>query len=502
MSAAEFRRRAHELVDVIAGYWEQVDDLPVRSRVEPGEVLRGLPDAAPERGMGEAGWDGLAAEIDRLIMPGLTHWQSGRFFGYFPANISGPAVLGELLAAGLGVQGMLWSTSPACTELEMRVLDWLGRAIGLPETFLFGAAGHGASGGGSIQGTASDAAVSVLVAARARARASGAQRDGEGVVYASSQAHSSIVKAAMVTGVAAGPEDRAHARIIEVNGQGAMRPEALAAALREDLASGRVPLLVAATIGTTGTTAIDPLARIAEVLGEIDAARRPWLHVDAAHAGAACVCPEYQGWLAGVGRADSICFNPHKWLLTNFDCDCLWVRERRWLVQGMSITPEYLRNAGTDAGVVDYRDWHVPLGRRFRSLKLWLVLRHYGLEGLRAYIRGHIELARGFEAAMRREADFEVWGTRTMNLVCVHVRPRAGEAPAATDARTKAVMERVNATGRAFVTHTVTPGGDGQPGRLVIRVAIGAARTTRAHVEELVTLLRDAAREAGSRGLA
>lgn len=492
MSGAEFRRRAHELVDLIAAYWEQVDALPVQSRSRPGDLLSALPLAAPDHAMGEAGWNGLAAEIDRLIMPGLTHWQSGNFFGYFPANISGPAVLGELLAAGLGVQGMLWSTSPACTELEMRVLDWLGRAIGLPEAFLFGAAGHGASGGGSIQGTASDAAVSVLVAARARQRGTGQQ--GPGVVYTSSQAHSSIVKAAMVTGVAAGPDDRTHARLIDVDAQGAMRPEALRIALREDLAAGRVPLLVAATIGTTGTTAIDPLAEIGAALGEIDAARRPWLHVDAAHAGAACVCPEFQVWLAGIERADSICFNPHKWLLTNFDCDCLWVRERRWLVQGMSITPEYLRNAGTDAGVVDYRDWHVPLGRRFRSLKLWLVLRHYGLEGLRAYIRGHMELAREFEEAMRLQPDFEVWGTRTMNLVCVHARPLPGEAPAATDARTKRVMERVNASGRAFVTHTVTPGGDGGPRRLVIRVAIGAARTTRAHVMALVDLLREAAR--------
>jgi aromatic-L-amino-acid decarboxylase len=486
MSADEFRRAGHEVVEWIASYWERLQRtdaaLPVLSRVAPGEVAAGLPRVAPERG--EA-WETIFADFERVVMPGITHWQSPGFFAFFPANASGPAVLGEMLAAGLGVNGMLWATSPAATEVETRVLDWMGRAVGLPETFL----SESANGGGVIQGTASEAVLVGMLAARARRKGPNAQRakgpngggskeQGRMVVYASTQAHSSVVKGAMIAGIADGPEDRGGVRLIGTDASFAMDAAELERAIEEDEAAGRVPLFVCATVGTTSSTAIDPVRRI----GEVAARHGVWMHVDAALAGSACICPEFRHWLDGIELVDTFSFNPHKWLLTNFDCSLLWTRDRASLTGALSITPEYLKNAASQAGsVIDYRDWQIPLGRRFRALKLWFVVRHYGLEGLRAYIREHIRLAALFESWVRADERFEEVTERTMTLVCFRLR---GEGDA-RDRRNKALLARANAGGRVYLTHTVLPGVG-----YVLRLAVGSTFTREADVRGAWEVIR------------
>ena len=455
MTPDEFRRWGREVVDWIASYMEQVEDLPVRSRVEPGEVLAGLPSHPPQEG--EA-FDAILADVDRLVLPGITHWQSPRFFAYFPANASGPSILGDLLASGLGVQGMLWSTSPACTELETRVLDWMVGMLGLPDRFLSTGAG-----GGVIQDTASSATLCALIAARERATEFGAGRngcDGTLVAYASSEAHSSVEKAVRIAGL--GSEQL---RLLPVDGDQAMRPDALTDAIRDDRAAGLTPCFVVATVGTTSTLAIDPVPAI----GEICAREGIWLHVDAAMAGTAALCPEFTSLHDGIELADSYCFNPHKWMFTNFDCDCFYVADRAALVRALAILPEYLRNSATDSGkVIDYRDWHIPLGRRFRALKLWFVIRHYGVEGLRHHLRRHVALATEFGAWIDGDERFERLTPIRLNMVCF--RHRGG------DEITAGILEEVNASGRAFLTHTRLDGA------LALRMVVGQTNTERRHV--------------------
>ncbi|WP_338863611.1 pyridoxal-dependent decarboxylase [Myxococcus stipitatus] len=488
LSAAEFRELGHRMVDWIADYQARLESFPVRSQVAPGGIAAKLPLHPPEEGLGGAsGWDSIFKDLEDIILPGLTHWQSPSFFAYFPANASGPAVLGELLSAGLGVQGMLWSTSPAATEVETRVLDWLAELTGLPEDFR----STSATGGCVIQGTASEATLVAMVAARERARRHGAPVDSEWVAYASTQAHSSVLKAAMLCGVAHGSEDKAHVRLIETDARYSMRPEALERAIREDLAAGRKPFFVCATVGSTSSGAVDPVRAVGEVLARTGvSAAGGWLHIDSAWAGAALVCPEHRGLLDGVEVADSLSFNPHKWLLTNFDCNAFYTRDRRALLDALSVTPEYLRNAASTSGaVIDYRDWQVPLGRRFRALKLWFVLRHYGAQGLRAHIREHVRLGECFEQWVAADERFEVSAPRSLSLVCFRLKPRLEETPVDTDGRNRALMERVNASGKVFLSHTVLPGVDGLPARYVLRMAIGSTTTEERHVRAAWELL-------------
>jgi aromatic-L-amino-acid/L-tryptophan decarboxylase len=475
LSPEEFRQLGHQTVDWLAGYMRRLEGLPVAPSIRPGDILRMLPEHPPEQGFaaGDAlrEWGAVFEDLDRVIVPGLLNWQSPRFFGYFPCNSSGPGILGEMLSGGLNVIGMMWATSPAATELEMRVMDWLAGMLDLPAVFRSGGAG-----GGCIQGTASESTLIAMLAARERALDSGAKAD-ELVAYTSTQAHSSVVKAAMVAGFARGPDDRSHLRLIDVDDQYRMRPDLLARAIAEDRAGGRTPFYVCATVGTTSTTSVDPVAHIASVLGDAGG-RRVWLHVDAAHAGAACICPEFRWMLAGVEQADSLCFNPHKWLLTNFDCDCFWVRDCAALVRALSITPEYLRNPASESGeVIDYRDWQIPLGRRFRALKLWLVIRHYGAAGLRMHIREHVRLAGLLEEWVRADERFELAAPRTLNLVCFRLRGGDG------DGRTRRLLERLNAGGRAFMTHTILRDASGAD-RFVVRMAIGSTLTEERHVRE------------------
>ncbi len=466
----EFRRLGHRLVDWIADYHRRVAELPVLSRAAPGDLLRALPEAPPEAGCGEPGWDQILADLDALIVPGLTHWQSPHFHAYFPCNASTPGILGELVSAGLGIQGMLWATSPAATELEERVLDWLAQLMDLPERFR-----APVSGGGVIQGTASEAALVAMVAARHRM---GSGRDADLVAYASTQAHSSIVKAAKIAGICDDADGttkggRRTVRFVPTDARLRMDPEALRAAIHEDQEKGRIPFFVCATVGTTSSGAVDPLPAIGRVLAETGfGSAGGWLHVDAAWAGSAAVCPEHRDLLQGLEHADSYTFNPHKWLLTNFDCSAFWTSDRDSLTAALGVTPEYLRNRATDAGqVVDYRDWQIPLGRRFRALKLWFVLRHFGAEGLRAHIRHHVALGKLFEELVATDPDFELAAERSLSLVCFRLRG------AHADARGRQLLEALHAEGKTFLSHTsLADPATGEP-RFVIRMAIGAAAT-------------------------
>ncbi len=501
MTGDQFRARGERMLELIASYWQTLDSKgspPVMCDKGPGWLLERLPAAAPDAPGGTAEWDAIFSDIEQLVIPALTHWQSPNFYAFFPCNGSYPAILGELLSAGLGVNGMLWATSPAATELETRLLDWMARAMGLPDTFL----STSPNGGGCIQATASESTLAALLAARHRVRTT---RDlgphPEFVVYTSTQAHSSVAKAAMIAGIALGPEDP-HIRMVPVKADGAMDEPALARLVAEDAAAGRVPLMVCATIGTTGITAIDRVDRIAAALEAIPAwcESGAWIHVDAAHAGALMLCEEFAHLRAGLDRVDSLCFNPHKWMLTTFDCDLFWTRDRRSLISSMSINPAYLKNEASESGAVfDYRDWHVPLGRRFRALKLWFVLRHYGLSGIRAYLREHLRLAALVEGWVRDDAAFESCADRTMNLVVFRPRPHEGADAAAQDARTKQLMDAVNRSGRLYVSPVVLPREWDKTkrahlaGRLAIRMAIGATLTREHHVRAAWEEIRRAA---------
>jgi aromatic-L-amino-acid decarboxylase len=468
MTPEQFRQHGHEVVDWIADYWTRIGSFPVRSTVAPGDVRAALPTSPPERGEPFAD---VLGDLDRVVVPGLTHWQHPGFFGYFPANTSGPSVLGDLVSAGLGVQGMSWVTSPAATELEQHVMDWFAELLGLPASFR-----STGTGGGVVQDSSSGANLVALLAALHRSSGGATVRRGvepeRATVYVSAETHSSMEKAVRIAGLGSDA-----VRIVEVDGDLAMNPGALAARMERDVARGYTPVLVCATVGTTSTTAVDPLAAI----GPICQKHGAWLHVDAAYAGVSAVVPELRSLQDGVEWADSYTTDAHKWLLTGFDATLFWVADRAALTGALAILPEYLRNAATDAGaVVDYRDWQVPLGRRFRALKLWFVLRWYGAEGLRAHIRSSVALAQ--ELAGRAEADerFDVPVPHPLSLVCLAPRWPAGVD---ADVATMTLLERLNDGGEVFLTHTTVRGS------VVLRVAVGAPTTTREHVDRVWALL-------------
>jgi aromatic-L-amino-acid decarboxylase len=455
MTPDEFRRHGREVIDWIADYMERVERLPVLAQIAPGEVRGRLPEHPPWHG---EPFDAILKDVNDIILPGITHWQSPNFFAYFPCNNSGPSVLGELLSAGLGVQGMLWATSPACTELETLVLDWLVEALGLPEQFRSTGAG-----GGVIQDTASSATLCAILAARDRTKTRRVEHSeyvGELTAYASSQAHSSIEKGLRIAGL--GGESF---RRIDVDRDWAMRPDRLAEAMEADTAAGRRPCFVCATTGTTSSLAFDPLRAI----GAICRRHNVWLHVDAAMAGTAAICPEFRARHDGLELADSYCFNPHKWMLTNFDCCCFYVANRGPLIDALGILPEYLKNQATQSGqVIDYRDWQIPLGRRFRALKLWFVLRSFGIEGIQQMVRRHVALARELAGWIAADARFELAAPVTLNLVCF--RHRAG------DEATQRILDRVNASGKLLISHTRLDD------RLTLRFCVGQANTEQRHV--------------------
>jgi aromatic-L-amino-acid decarboxylase len=395
MTSQQFRDAGKRLIDWIADYYEQVEGYPVLAQVVPGQIRKSLPPDPPQSG---EKFDAILATVNAKIMPGITHWQSPNFFAYFPANTCEHSVLGDLLSSGLGVQGMLWATSPACTELETLVLDWLAKMLALPETFL-----SSGKGGGVIQDSASSSSLCAVLAARERATGFRSNEDGcrdELVAYTSTQAHSSIEKDVKVAGIG-----RRNLRLIDVDSNFAMRPDLLEKAIEEDKRAGKIPFIVCATTGTTSSLALDPL----ESIGRICKKHNLWLHVDAAMAGTAALCPEFRHLQQGLELADSYCFDAHKWMFTNFDCSCFYVADRETLTRSLDVLPEYLRNpaSGSDA-VFEYRNWHVPLGRRFRALKLWFVIQHYGVEGLQLLVRRHVELAQTFLRWVRDDQRFEL----------------------------------------------------------------------------------------------
>ena len=476
MTPDEFRRAGRELVDWIADYHERIEELPVLSPVAPGEVRSKLPAKPPEA---PESFEAMLRDVEEIVVPGLTHWQHPGFFAYFPSNASFPSMLGELLSAGLGVQGMLWATSPASTELETHVLDWLVDALALPEQFR-----STGKGGGVIQDTASSAVLCALLAARERATGLMGNRrgvrGGELVCYTSDQAHSSVEKAVKIAGL--GTENL---RLVRTDSEFRMRTDLLAEEIAADRGAGKRPFFVSATVGTTSSLAVDPLPAI----GELCRDEGLWLHVDAAMAGTAALCPEHRWIHDGLEAADSYCFNPHKWMFTNFDCDAFWVRDRTSLLRALSVLPEYLRNRATESGaVIDYRDWQVPLGRRFRALKLWFVLRGFGLEGLRHHVRRHVALAERFAARVEADDRFELAAPRTLNLVCFRLR---GD----DDAPNERLLELLNASGSLYLTHTRLGG------RYSLRMSIGQAKTEERHVDAAWEAIGKAAdevlREAG-----
>ena len=456
MTPDEFRRNGHAVVDWIADYYARIESYPVLSRVEPGQVRASLPAQLPARG---ESFDAILGDIEKLIVPGITHWQSPNFYAFFPCNASGPAILGDLLSSGLGVQGMLWATSPACTELETHVLDWLVEMLGLPHKFL-----STQTGGGVIQDTASSASLCAMLAARERATNFASNRhgcDGKLVAYTSTQAHSSIEKDAQIAGLG-----RDNLRLIEVDEEFAIRADALARQIEQDRRAGLKPCFVCATVGTTSSNAIDPVPDIGRICRE----NNLWLHVDAAMSGTAALCPEFRHIHQGLEFADSYCFNPHKWMFTNFDCDCFWVADRAALIKTLSVQPEYLKNKATESGAVfDYRDWQIPLGRRFRSLKLWFVIRNYGIEGLQYHIRRHVQLAQEFAGWVKNDSRFELAAPVPLNLVCF--RHKGG------DEVNQGLMDRLNRSGDLYLTHTRLND------RLTLRFCVGQTNTEARHVQ-------------------
>ncbi|XP_074841579.1 aromatic-L-amino-acid decarboxylase [Carettochelys insculpta] len=417
MDAAEFRKRGKEMVDYIADYYEQLENRQVYPDVEPGYLRPLIPDAAPQE---PESFEDVLKDIGRIIMPGVTHWHSPYFFAYFPTASSFPGLLADMLSGGIGCVGFSWAASPACTELETVMLDWLGKMINLPEEFL---ASKDGEGGGVIQGTASEATLVMLLAARTKTIRRVQSEHPELamgdvmsrlVAYASDQAHSSVEKAALIGGV--------KIKNIPSDDKFAVRGSALQDALQEDRAAGLIPFFViqfCATLGTTSCCSFDKLLE----LGPICNKENIWMHVDAAYAGSAFICPEFQHLLNGVEFADSFNFNPHKWLLVNFDCSAMWVKKRSDLTNAFKLDPLYLQHSHQESGLVtDYRHWQIPLGRRFRSLKMWFVFRMYGVKGLQEYIRKHVKLAHEFENLVLQDKRFEICAEVTLGLVCFRLK--------------------------------------------------------------------------------
>ncbi len=472
MTPEQFRANGHALIDWIATYLGGVEHYRVQPDVAPGALRAALPAEPPSGG---EPFPEVFADLEQLILPGLTHWQHPAFFAYFPANSSYPSILGELLCAGLGVNAMSWVTSPAATELETHVVEWMAELLGLPAALR-----DGGRGGGMIQATASEATLSSILAARWRAtggavNSAGGEATGGLVAYTTREAHSSVAKGLRIAGI--GEEQ---IRWIDTDASFAMRPDSLGRAIDADIAAGRTPFWIGATAGTTSSTAFDPVARI----GEIAQQHGVWLHVDGAMCGIAALAEEFRWVNSGLELADSYCTNPHKWMGVNFDCDLFWVADRAALLGALSILPEYLRSTAAGSGAaIDYRDWGIPLGRRFRALKLWFVLRCTPLEEIREMIRGHVALAGKLAGWVVADGRFEIVAPHPMSLVCLRLR---GED---ADARTDALIAAANASGEALFTRTVLGG------KTALRFSIGSRATEERHVRAAWELLRRVAGE-------
>ncbi len=467
MDKATFRKYGHQLVDWIADYFEGVDEYPVKSRVKPGEIKASLPGSPPSRG---EDMEDIWQDFQKIILPGITHWQHPGWFAYFPANNSPASVLGELLSAGLGAQCMIWATSPAAEELEEVVLDWLRQMLGLPEGLK-----------GVIQDTASTATLVALLTAREVATNFSSNDRGiqESLkIYSSQETHSSIEKGMKIAGYG-----RENLRYIATDEDYALRPDKLEEAIQEDIKAGEKPACVVATIGTTSSTAIDPLPEIGEICDRYDI----WLHVDAAFAGTAALLEEKRDLLSGAEYLDSFVFNPHKWMLTNFDCSAYFVRDPELLIRTLAINPEYLKTA-RDEEVNNYRDWGIQLGRRFRALKLWFVIRDYGVEGIKNIIRKHIELAEEFAGWIQESEELELLAPVSTSLVCFRWNDGITSREELNRINEE-MLKRINESGEVYLTHTKLDD------KYTIRLAIGQRTTGKKQVERAWEIIERAAAE-------
>lgn len=480
----EFRRQGHMIVDFLADYYNNIEKYPVLSQVEPGYLRKLLPISAP---LDAEPVEAILEDIHQHIIPGITHWQSPNYFAYFPSSGSTAGFLGEMLSSGFNVVGFNWISSPAVTELESIVMDWLGKMLELPQSFLFSG-----NGGGVIQGTTCEAMLCTLIAARDQMLIKiGRDNIGKLVVYGSDQTHCALAKAAKIAGI--NPNNFRAIKTTKSTSFG-MSPESLQIAISLDVNSGLIPLYLCATIGTTSTTAVDPLGPLCDVTKQYYGM---WVHVDAAYAGSACICPEFRHFINGVEGANSFSLNAHKWFFTTLDCCCVWLKDPSALINSLSTNPEYLRNRASDSKqVVDYKDWQITLSRRFRAMKLWLVLRSYGVANLRNSLRSHVKMAKLFEESVSSDNRFEIVVPRYFAMVCFRVLPSAilmrktnqnnieyyvdegGEVDHQTLANefNRKLLESVNASGSIYMSHAQVDG------IYMIRFAIGATLTEDKHV--------------------
>uniref|UniRef100_A0A1B6G856 Tyrosine decarboxylase n=1 Tax=Cuerna arida TaxID=1464854 RepID=A0A1B6G856_9HEMI len=470
MDTEEFRQRGKEMVDYMCEYMETVADRPVISTVQPNYLRSLLPREAPTD---PEPWEDVMADVENKIMPGITHWQHPRFHAYFPAGNSYPSILGDMLSDIIACVGFSWAASPACTELETIVLDWFGKAIGLPQTFL-----SDSRGGGVIQGSASECILVCMLAARAQALRRLHEEDPsisevghlpKLVAYCSREAHSCVEKAAMISLV--------QLRILEPDADNSLRGEILRKAIEEDEAKGLVPFFVSAIMGSTGSCSFDNLVE----LGPVAKKHGCWMHVDAAYAGSAFICPEFQHLLNGIEVVDSFNTNPNKWLLINFDCSCLWVKERKKLIGALNVDPLYLKHEHEDE-VFDYRHWCIPLSRRFRSLKMWFVFRSYGISGLQEYIRNHVRLARLFENHVLKDKRFEIVNDVRMGLVCFRLRSEG-------DKLTADLLANINHSGKIHMIPARIKG------KYIIRFSVNAQHATEKDIDYAWSVITEYATE-------
>lgn len=462
MTSEEFRKYGHEFVYWMADYFDQVENLPVKPDIQPGDIRQRLPEVAPHEG---ESMKTIFKDFQEIIVPGMTHWQSPSFHAYFPGNNSKPSVLAEMLMATMGAQCMLWATSPAATELEDQVMEWLRKMVGLTDAWV-----------GSIQNGASDATLNAILTAREKASEFLINKEGFSNnrfrIYASEQIHSSIDKAVAISGIG-----RDNLVKIKTDENFALVPEALQQAIEADIENGYHPLMIIAGIGTTGTTAIDPLAELIKTGKEFNI----WVHVDAALAGTALVLKEMRWIATDLEKADSFVFNPHKWMFTNFDASAYFVRDSEALINTFSISPEYLKTK-EDSQVNNYRDWGIPLGRRFRALKIWFVLRNYGVKGIQDKIRKHLELAQWFRQKVDESDKFELMAPVPLNTVCFR-RAFNDRSMDEENAFNEELLHRVNKTGEIFITHVVLEG------HYTMRIVIGQTEVERRHVEKAWKLI-------------
>lgn len=464
----EFRKNAHQFVDWMADYMDNIEDYPVKSQVRPKEIYDQIAESIPYQG---ENIDAIFNDFKKIIVPGITHWQHPNFFAYFPANTSYPSILAEMLTATLGVQGMKWETSPASTELEEKMMEWLKKSIGIPSSW-----------SGVIQDSASSATLAAIISAREKECNFQINKDGfEGFtkyrIYCSTETHSSIEKGAKIAGIG-----KNNVIKIPTNKVLELRSDLLLQSIEKDLANGYQPLCIIAAIGTTGTMAFDPLEKIAAIAEKF----KVWLHIDAAYAGSALLLPEYQGLIKGIEKADSFVFNPHKWLFTNFDCSAYFIKDKDTLVNTFAILPEYLKTK-TDGKVNNHSDWGIPLGRRFRSLKLWFVMRYYGLEGLQNKIRHHIDLTKWLEYEIVKSSEFELVVPRSMNLVCFHFKPHGLDDIKEINRINEELLHKLNATGKIYLTHTTVYG------TYTLRIVIGQTNVDQDNIEKAWELITETA---------